>query len=203
MSKVDPNQILDQALNNLPEMVRSKVDRNAAIEEIEATCETVKVADKPRLYQMETTSRCNLACGFCPRTTDLLNSGARDLDAEMPVSHFESILDQMPWLESLELFHFGEPFMHKDFSPYVEACKKRNIYTVVASNLLPATPEKVDAVFEAGLDFLVMDIDSLDSERYASMRVNGNLQTLHKRVQYILSHPKRPYCVAQTIMKMP
>jgi radical SAM protein with 4Fe4S-binding SPASM domain len=186
-------------LNNLPAFALEHINRETLLQEIHETCATIRPQAQPRLYQIETTSRCNLACPFCPRTTELLGKNVRDLNAVMPLAQFEAVLDKMPWLKSLELFHFGEPFMHNNFHEYVKACKVRGIYTVVASNLLPATPDKIDRTFEAGLDFLVMDIDSLEAERYALARVNGNLSRLQPIVKYILRHPHRPYTVAQTI----
>lgn len=195
-------QTMLETYKNLPDFAVEQVNEEAAIKEMWQTRETIEPQQYPRIYQLETTSRCNLECPFCPRTTQLLAKGQRDLHTDMPLEQFEAILDQMPWLKSLELFHFGEPFMQNNLHEYVAACKKRGIYTVIASNLLPATPVKLDKVFAAGLDFLVMDVDSLDAERYASMRVNGKLDKLQKAVVYILSKPRsqRPYCVAQTIM---
>ena len=197
---MNTKDLLASSLDNLPGFVRPTIDVEAAEQELNATVDTIQPVKNPRLYQIETTSRCNLKCPFCPRTTDLLTSGKRDLNAVMSVDDFCRTLDKMPWLESLELFHFGEPFMHKDFHRYVKECKDRGIYVVVASNLLPATDEKIDLAFDAGLDFLVMDVDSLDAERYAAARVGGDLSRLRDRVCYILSKPRRPYCVAQTIM---
>jgi len=197
---MDANKLLLETLDNLPAFVRPSLDVSAAIEELTADRNTIKVQPLPRLYQIETTSRCNLKCTFCPRTTDLVANKVRDMNAVMPLDKFEEALDKMPWIKSLELFHFGEPFMHKDLHTYIAACKKRGIYVVIASNLLPATPEKIDLAFDAGLDFLVMDVDSLDAARYESMRVGGSLWLLKDRVKYILGKAKRPYCVAQTIM---
>ena len=196
----DTDRLLAATLNNLPGFVRPTIDVAAAKEELRASRYDIEPVAKPHLYQIETTSRCNLKCPFCPRTTDLLQSGKRDLNAVMPLDDFRRTLDKMPWIQSLELFHFGEPFMHKDLHRYILACKERNIYVVVASNLLPATDEKIDAAFDAGLDFLVMDVDSLDADRYAAARVGGDLARLQDRVKYILSRHRRPYCVAQTIM---
>lgn len=190
---------LQDHLNNLPAFTHAAIDPATFAAELNATCSTVQMQEQPRLYQIETTSVCNLACPFCPRTFDLRKNKQRSLTEYMPLDKFLHLLDQMPWLRSIELFHFGEPFMHKDFEKYVQACSDRDIYTVVASNLLPATPEKVDAVFAAGLRFLVMDIDSLRPDKYAAMRVNGTLDRLKERVLYILNHSARPYCVAQTI----
>jgi radical SAM protein with 4Fe4S-binding SPASM domain len=92
--------------------------------------------------------------------------------------------------------------MHDELPLFIGECKKRGIYTVIASNLIVATPRKIDAAFDAGLDFLVMDVDSLDPDRYAKMRVNGKLDILRDRVVHILRRPlgQRPYTVAQTIM---
>lgn len=201
---LDPEikQVLLDTINNLPSFAVIDLDVAAAIEELQATRHTIVKQPVPRIYQLETTSKCNLECPFCPRTIDLIKNNQRDMNIEMPLDKFEAVLDKMPWIKSLELFHFGEPFMHRNLHDYIAACKKRNIYVVVASNLLPATPVKIDKAFEAGLDFLVMDVDSLDPVRYAGMRVKGNLERLHKAVTYILSKPKskRPYAIAQTIM---
>lgn len=193
---------LKETLDNLPRFVTASMDFRSAIEELTVTRETIKPVDLPRIYQIETTSRCNLKCPFCPRTTDLIANNQRDMNAVMPLDDFTRTLDKMPWLKSLELFHFGEPFMQHDLHRYIKACKERGIYTVIASNLLPATPDKLNEAFDAGLDFLVMDVDSLDPVRYASMRVGGRLDILRERVIYILSRPRqmRPYCVAQTIL---
>lgn len=192
---------LDDVLANLPDFARASVDRDSALQELAETRETIEPTVLPRLYQVETTSRCNLRCPFCPRTTDLLGSGKRDLNEVMPLERFERLLDMMPWVRSLELFHFGEPFMQRDIHRYIAACKMRGVYTVIASNLLPATYDKIDAAFDAGLDFLVMDVDSLDPVKYAMARVGGTLGKLKPIVEYILSRGRpRPYIVAQTIM---
>lgn len=194
LSKPDVNDIL----RNLPEFTYEKMDWAALFKEIHAGSR-IEPTQVPRLYQIESTSKCNLACTFCPRTTDLVANNKRDMNSDMPLDKFVEVLDKMPWLKSLELFHFGEPFMQRNLHEYIQACTDRGIYTVIASNLLPATNEKLDKAFAAGLGFLVMDVDSLDPKRYAEMRVNGRLDQLLPRVQYILSHKQRPYTVAQTI----
>lgn len=193
-------QTLADTLENLPPFARRTVEPASLVRELNANRHTIQPALRPRLYQFETTSRCNLACPFCPRTIDLVPNKRRDMNQTVSLEDFCKVLDQMPWLKSLELFHFGEPFMQNDFDQFVQACTDRGIYSVVASNLLPATNDKLDRAFDAGLKFLVMDIDSLDAERYARARVGGTLERLQKVVRYILAHPKKPWCVAQTIM---
>jgi radical SAM protein with 4Fe4S-binding SPASM domain len=192
--------ILLETLENLPEFTHPQIDLGALQEELKADRHSIEPAKLPRLYQFETTAKCNLSCPFCPRTIDLVPNNRRDMSATVKLDDFCRVLDQMPWLKSLELFHFGEPFMQNDFHEFVQACTDRGIYSVVASNLLPATERKLDLAFNAGLNFLVMDVDSLDADRYAKARVGGTLARLQKVVRYVLAHPQKPWCVAQTIM---
>lgn len=191
---------LREVIKNIPDYLLPTLNMAALMEEIEQDPSKIKPVENPRIYHMETTLKCNLECPFCPRTTDLLVNHQRDLNEDMTIDNFKRVLDKMPWVKSIELFHYGEPFMQKNFHEFVQICTDRGIFSVAASNLLPATEEKVEQVFGAGLGFLVMDIDSLDAEQYAKLRVNGSLDVLQKRVQHVLSRSVRPYCVAQLIM---
>lgn len=202
LSRRDALILLAETFDNLPAFVHGKINLDNAVLELQANRFTIEAQPLPMIYQLETTSRCNLACPFCPRTTQLVAKNQRDMNAVMPLDQFEIVLDKMPWLESLELFHFGEPFMQNDIHEYIAACKQRGIYVVIASNLIPCTHKKIDLAFKSGLDFLVMDVDSLNEQKYLSMRVGADFKKLHEIVTYILSKPRaeRPYCVAQTIM---
>jgi len=184
-----------EILDNLPPKLRETLDWKKLDQEVSTTI----TQKQPRIYQIELTSKCNFKCTFCPRTQDLVKNRVRDLTIEMSFKQFKIVLDKMPWLKSLELFMFGEPFLQKDLPKCIAECTKGDISTVIASNLMLATPERVDEVFEAGLDYLVMDIDSLDEKKYLKYRVGGNFELLQERVKYILAHPKRPYCIVQTI----
>lgn len=160
----------------------------------------IEAQPRPRVYQVEVTSRCNLKCPFCPRTHDLAPNNKRNLAQDMSVQQFLSIVDRMPWLKSIELFHFGEPFLVPNLDRYIRACTQRGISTTIASNLLPATAERLNAAFDSGLSFLVIDLDSLDPKRYAEFRPGGNLDVLRKHIIHALKHPgPKPFIVLQTI----
>lgn len=180
------DQVIDKAIDNLPEFAVRSMDHYLAHKEIKATAKDIEPDYFPRIYQIETTSRCNLECPFCPRTIDLKQSKIRDLNEILPFEDFKNILRQMPWLKSLELFHFGEPFMHRNISEYLNFCRSSGIFTVLASNMQVATREKIDEVFDAGLGFLVMDVDSLDADTYAKARPPGRLKDLQPKVSYAL-----------------
>ena len=185
-------RLIEQIKNNLPSFVR--LNKWSLYYELFAG-RFIKAAKKPRIYQLETTSKCNLACPMCPRTIDF----GRSKNEDMSIRHFCGILDSMPWLKSLELFHFGEPFMQKDFWKYVHACTSRGIYSIIATNLVPASEKTMRQIFSAGLDFAVLDLDSLNEKEYLKVRVNGKFDRLKKNLAYFLEHPDRPYTVIQTI----
>lgn len=203
---------IDRIKNNLPEFTWQDINRPDLIYEL--TAEDIQPAKYPRIYQIETTILCNLRCKFCPRTFDKLGTSLyhpeRNEYKSMDYDLFVSILNRMPWLNSIELFHFGEPFMHNDFFRFVELCSHRGIYTVAASNLTMPDFRSIERVFSAGLDFLVVDVDTLNAEEYRAIRPGVGVRarddvyfdTLRRNLQFVLVHPEsqRPYTVVQAIM---
>lgn len=203
---------IDRIKNNLPEFTWREINLQGLIYEL--TAEDIQPAKYPRIYQVETTILCNLKCKFCPRTFDRLGTSRyhpertnpRSMDYEL----FVSILNRMPWVQSIELFHFGEPFMHDDFFRFVELCSHRQIYTVAASNLTMPSFRDIERVFSAGLDFLVVDVDTLDPAEYRKIRPGNGIRaqdaiyfnTLKRNLLFVLLHQRnqRPYTVVQAIM---
>ena len=189
---------VSEILDNLPEFTHINIDMESLMQERDGPIVAVQ---KPRLYQVETTAQCGLRCGFCPRTQVVngVHKVNRKMSAHMSLEKFESLLDKMPWVKSLEPFHFGEPFLTPDFHLFIRACKRRGIYTVVASNLVNAPIDAYHKAFAEGLDFLVMDIDSIEKEAYEAIRIKGKWERLREVTISILSADVRPYCVVQSI----
>lgn len=198
-----PLPLIDEVISNLPPHVAATVDRATLQDEIDMTPETAYTAERPRLYQVETTSSCNLRCPFCPRTTELIPNPTRNLREQMPLDKFTALLDQMPWVQSIEPFQFGEPFMTRDFHLYIQACTERGIRTNIATNLLAATTESIAQAFDAGLSMMMVDLDSLDAEKYAQIRVGcgpNGLARLREKLLFALAYPSRPFVSVQTIL---
>lgn len=190
----------DDAMRALPLRFHAGINHGSLREEFQQTCGGIEAAHLPRLYQVETTSRCNLSCAFCPRTTDLVANNLRSTTEDFPVRGLESLLEQMSWVRSVELFHFGEPFMDRNLHLHARTASTHGVAVTLASNMIPASTPRMDAVFASGVDFLVMDVDSLSPERYASARPPATLLALRERVRAALRHKCRPrYITAQSI----
>lgn len=188
---------IDQIKDNLPAFTHDGLNLANLQKEIDETCQTIQAQPLPRLYQLEVTSKCNLRCGFCPRTFDF----RRSKNEQMSYGEFCMVLDKMPWIKSLELFHFGESLLNPQLPLMLRECRRRGIYSVLASNLAIAKPQMLFDALTEGIDYLVMDVDSLDPETYEKARVGARWEQMVEQVRMVLDwKPNRPYCVAQQIM---
>ena len=67
------------------------------------------------MLQLEPISHCNLACPACPVTQfDADPSYRDDRAAILPLATMLDVVDQLPDLEKILFYNFGEPFLHPD-----------------------------------------------------------------------------------------
>jgi radical SAM protein with 4Fe4S-binding SPASM domain len=186
--------------NNVAPGFRHLLDYNGMAREFEQTAGSVETAAYPRLFQVETTTRCGLSCPFCPRTFSLRKTGVRPLNADMDFNLFRELLDQMPWLRSVELFGFGEPFLHGELPRFIRHCAERRILTVVASSLSIVHREVLADSLAAGLDYLLVDLDSLNEREYLAIRPGADFRRTLDALRLVLLRPRRPYVTVQAVM---
>ncbi len=114
--------------------------------------------DFPSYLEVELTSRCNLACPFCPQTK--LTRPKGDLEHEA----FVSLLDRVgDFVFLLNFSGFGEPTLHPRLFEFVRLAKSRGIPRVeIETNGTGLDEAFLDAAFESGLDILAVNLDALD-----------------------------------------
>ncbi len=149
----------------------------------------------PRLVSVETTSRCNATCPFCP-----YNVRARD-KTHMDQTLFEKIIEdctQFP-LESIEPFLNGEPFVDPKIMDRMELIRSRLPKTKlrVYSNGYALSPKRVDELCSLGIDHLYISLNTLDPEKYKSI-MGFKLERTLENVMY-LTDPARRHKVARKI----
>lgn len=147
---------------------------------------------KVATIQIEITRFCNLRCPGCLLTieTEKGNWPAEHMDSE----NFNSICDNLPAAESMRLFNYGEPSMNPKFMEMIRYTKKTKKFDkiVSTSNLLSHTPEYFNELFDAGLDFLSISVDSLDQEIADKLRTRTKVDKLKENLEYlILKRPKQ------------
>jgi pyruvate-formate lyase-activating enzyme len=133
-----------------------------------------------RKLQLEPTSYCNLKCPACPVTHFHTDPGFRDDRASiLPLEVMLSVVEQLPDLEKILFYDYGEPFLHKDAIPFLQTVRRQrpDIILETSTNGLALNPKKIEALAaEPLIDFIIFSIDGAWEESYRRYRVNGNLQ---------------------------
>lgn len=118
----------------------------------------------PRSVKIELTARCDFQCFFCASAMRLRDKA--DIDREF----FRRILREMRALgvEEIGLFYLGESFLCS-WLPEAVRFAKRDCgypYVFLTTNGRMATPERVRACMEAGLDSLKFSFNFADADQF-------------------------------------
>jgi radical SAM protein with 4Fe4S-binding SPASM domain len=142
----------------------------------------------PSSLMMEPTNACNLKCPTCPTGTGKLNRPKR----MMTMDEFKGIIDQAKGrVESLVLWNYGEPFLHKDILDMVAYAEAASIETVVSTNghFFPSV-DYCRKVVSSGLHKLIVCVDGLDQETVVHLRTNASLEKITTGLKYMVQARK-------------
>lgn len=84
--------------------------------------------------------------------------------------------------------NWGEPFLGRQIDTIVQRLHDRGIFTTVSSNLSLECADKLKAVCDAGLDYLIVSIDGASQEVYSQYRRNGRLAMVLENVKRLLEY---------------
>jgi len=122
------------------------------------------VPSAPKSVKIEITGRCNFKCHFCAHYQRLREVG------EMNKDLFKRLVKEMrdEGVEELGVFYLGESFLCSWLPEAIEYAKKECGYPYVflTTNGSLATPEKVKACMEAGLDSLKFSLNYADEQQF-------------------------------------
>lgn len=126
---------------------------------------------------VEASSRCNLKCPLCPRTT---------LDREvgnMEYTDFTKLLDKMsPFLFQVRFHVLGEPTLNPQLPKMIKYTHKKGIYTNFHTNGHYLNDHLIKALIDAGLDEINVAIDGMSEEVYKQYRVGGSVERVKKGI---------------------
>lgn len=136
----------------------------------------------PKYFQIETVRLCNSRCPFCAVT---------QWDKSVPYMSdalYDKLVREMTphakWIEFVSIQRAGEPLLDKKLPERVRAMKAIGIKKVsVTSNASLLTEERAVALLEAGLDEMMLSIDSIDPEVYPTMRVGLDYDTVIRNIR--------------------
>jgi pyruvate-formate lyase-activating enzyme len=135
---------------------------------------------RPKMLQLEPTSHCNLKCPECPVTDFATNPKyTADRTDTLTLAEMISIFEQLPGLEKVLFYNYGEAFLHAEAVPMLRWLRSHRpeISIHISTNALALSPARVREVVAEGLvDRMLFAIDGARQESYARYRVGGKLE---------------------------
>jgi tungsten cofactor oxidoreducase radical SAM maturase len=142
--------------------------------------------DVRRAY-IEVTSRCNLSCAMCVRQSWL------DPQGRMSARTFQAVLHGLqgfPELKQVYFGGFGEPLLHPDLVNMVAQVHALGLGVTISTNGLLLNRKRAEALFKAGVDALVISLDSMHVQAYHNKpgsngrdQVLENIQGVHQLIR--------------------
>lgn len=201
---VDPERIYNPLTDRtlLPghpgyDVLRAFVDRGDASPELDALRKDGWIVDagvdlSPRhrlkIVSLETMTACNQKCYFCP-----VSIAPRE-DALMPMELFERLVEELTayreTIEGVFLQSYNEPSLDRRFVDFCRTLFSADLPVAVLSNGSGLTPQKIDAMMDAGqLRYLCINLSTLDRQRYAGDRGEDHLPAVLRNLDYFKNKP--------------
>lgn len=135
-----------------------------------------------RLY-VEPTTSCNLRCKTCIRHGWNEKEGFMDLGLYKKLIHSAS---QVPTFEKVSLWGWGEPLLHPHIAEMVAEAKRAGVKTQMISNGMLLKQELAESLTLAGLDSLIISIDSPNANEYAQIRTGAVLPKVINNIRTLI-----------------
>ena len=141
-----------------------------------------KSIEFPLEVALELTNYCNLRCIMCPVPHLRRNRGFMGKDV------FKKVVSDLSG-ESGFLFlpqGFGESLLHPDWARMIDFARAMKTHPIVVlTNGMLLDEEKIAGLLHS-VDAVVVAMDGITPETYASIRVNGSLNTITKNIEHFL-----------------
>jgi len=161
----------------------------------------------PRMIDLEVSRACNLNCPTCMRRAKSSLAQRRAHEPFCTLQRFREIHRQIPTLATLNFMGDGEPLMNPETSDIIEYAAKKDIYTIITSNVTLVTPKTVKHWEQNKVYRVHASVDATTKSLYEAIRVGAEWeQTLHNL--YLLGNSSIPLCIntvitQQNITEMP
>jgi MoaA/NifB/PqqE/SkfB family radical SAM enzyme len=134
---------------------------------------------------LDASTLCSLSCVSCPQSSGdikrFLGHGLLSLDA------LTRMLEDNPWITSLELSNWGEPFMNPAMPAILERCWRTGVKTSFANgtNLNHLNDATAEALVKYGCQEVSCAIDGVTQTTYEKYRQGGDLSAVLENVRRI------------------
>ena len=160
---------------------------NASWVKVQKLLRRDRIIGMPFRYNIDPINVCNLRCPLCPTGLGTLqrNKGKMDLES------YKKIIDQIaPYAFVVELYNWGEPFLHPQIFDMIRHASERNIFVRLSSNLNRFDHDMAEKTVESGLDSLIVSVDGATEATYQKYRRRGQLSQVIKNIELLVEAKK-------------
>lgn len=142
----------------------------------------VRVSHSPCFISFEPADWCMLRCPECP-----VGIAGPKRERHLPDPElFRALLDRCAdRLHTVQFFFQGEPLLNPHLPELIAEASRRGIVTVVSTNAQLLDRSLALSLAQAGLHRLIVSVDGLTQESYASYRIGGSLDKALRGLRYM------------------
>jgi MoaA/NifB/PqqE/SkfB family radical SAM enzyme len=131
----------------------------------------------PLLVQIVPIRRCNIDCGYCNEYDKT--------SPPVPTAEMRRRIDKLADLgTSVVAFSGGEPMLHPDLDDLIRHIRARGMMAGLITNGYFLVPKRIQALNDAGLDFLQISIDNVEPDDVSKK----SLRLLDKKLEDLREH---------------
>ena len=131
----------------------------------------------PLLVQIIPIRRCNIDCGYCNEYDKV--------SPPVPTDVMKRRIDKLAGLgTSVVAFSGGEPMLHPDLDDLIRHIRAAGMMAGLITNGYFLVPKRIQALNEAGLDFLQISVDNVEPDEVSKK----SLRVLDKKLQNLEQH---------------
>ena len=163
----------------------------------------LKLDHFPPSLQVEPTSICNYRCPFCYQVDSEFTKKSNGMMGMMSVDLFKKVIDQAEGsCESVTLASRGEPLICAGIEEMLAYATGKFLAFKLNTNAWFLDEEKCHAILQSGVNTLVFSADAASEPAYSALRVNGNLDRVHKNIMRFRDIRSRHYPESRIITRV-
>ena len=143
----------------------------------------------PLMVSMELGNHCNINCLFCRDEKgvipDVNPAGRQKVIPKgwMPLETAKAIIEQLKdHLLIAVLYTNGEPLLYKNLAEVVRFATERRVATMIATNGTLLNAHNIQALLEAGLDFVKIALSGFTQDVYSVQVRRGDVEKVKKGI---------------------
>ncbi|MEW6319650.1 MAG: radical SAM/SPASM domain-containing protein [Acidobacteriota bacterium] len=152
----------------------------------------------PKYFQIETTRICNAKCPFC--AIDIWDKSVPYMDDALFQKIADELIQYKDWVKFCDLQRSGEPLMDTKIYDRVKYLKDGGMKLMAVTTNASALNERNGRrLLQAGIDEVMISIDSVEKERYEKLRIGLKYETVMHNIKtfFRLRDEIRPQCIVR------